>query len=700
MLTAIGADTYQWDDGTVGPSVTVNTFGYYTVTGTNTYGCTATATAIVLVHNAPTITIVGNTDICTGSTTTLTAQGADTYLWNNGTASASLQAGNAGTYTVIGTDEYGCRGTASVTLTARPNAASDFTVEADNFYRWNGRYYTESGDYTWHGQTQYGCDSAVTLHLTIRQPVVSSDDYVSICPNELPFSYLDTTFGMGTSGENVVSFLLTTGQGYDSIVTLHLTVLPVTPPTFTVNGVISACQSSTATLSLDGSYSSVLWSTGDMTPTIQVDAPGYYWVEVTDANNCIVSSEQVHLGVSDLISESPSICMVGVENNHNLVVWEELDNENVQNYRIYRENNQANVFELLATVPASQGNAYEDTTANPSVRAYRYKVTAMDICAGETPMSDFHKTVHLTINRGIGNSWNLIWTPYEGMDFPSYRLYRGTTNNDLELIETMPSTLTSYTDYDNVNGALFYQIEVVMNGSCQRHTRDNDTYTGIRSNIVYNGEAVLSDTSVIACEHYEWHDSIYTESGDYALTQTSDLGYTGTTTLHLTIVHTPVVTIGGDTVVALGGSTTLSVENNPNWTYLWSTGETTSSITVSPDEETVYSVTVTDGPCVEEASTTVTVGTGVSEWGTTDLRIYPNPTTGIVTIELSTETAAQKPEIQVFDVYGRLLSVVETRHGTSLQTVEIDLSRYATGVYLIKVVDNGTVMAIGKVVKE
>ena len=159
-------------------------------------------------------------------------------------------------------------------------------------------------------------------------------------------------------------------------------------------------------------------------------------MEVIDANNCDVLSEPVQLGVSTLIDDTPSICMVGVENNHNLVVWEELDNENVQNYRIYRENNQANVFELLATVPASQGNAYEDTTANPSVRAYRYKVTAMDICAGETPMSDFHKTVHLTINRGIGNSWNLIWTPYEGMDFPSYRLYRGTTNNDLELIET------------------------------------------------------------------------------------------------------------------------------------------------------------------------------------------------------------------------------------------------------------------------
>ena len=152
-----------------------------------------------------------------------------------------------------------------------------------------------------------------------------------------------------------------------------------------------------------------------------------------------------------------------------------------------------------------------------------------------------------------------------------------------DLIETLPSNLTSYTDYGGLSGALFYQIEVVMNGSCLRHTRDTAAYTGARSNIVYNGEPEI---------------------------------------------------------------------------------------------------------------------TGVSEWGTANLRIYPNPTTGIVTVELSTETAAQKPEIQVFDVYGRKMSVVETMCTSSLQTVQIDLSRYATGVYLIKVIDGGTVMAIGKVVKE
>ena len=57
----------------------------------------------------------------------------------------------------------------------------------------------------------------------------------------------------------------------------------------------------------------------------------------------------------------------------------------------------------------------------------------------------------------------------------------------------------------------------------------------------------------------------------------------------------------------------------------------------------------------------------------------------------------ENAEIRVYDVYGRLLRTVETCHGASLQ---IDLSSYATGVYLIQLVNNGNVMAVRKVVKE
>ena len=53
--------------------------------------------------------------------------------------------------------------------------------------------------------------------------------------------------------------------------------------------------------------------------------------------------------------------------------------------------------------------------------------------------------------------------------------------------------------------------------------------------------------------------------------------------------------------------------------------------------------------------------------------------------------------MRVFDVYGRLLHTVETLRATSLQ---IDLSSYPAGVYLIQWVNNGNVMAVQKMVRE
>ena len=183
----------------------------------------------------------------------------------------------------------------------------------------------------------------------------------------------------------------------------------------------------------------------------------------------------------------------------------------------------------------------------------------------------------------------------------------------------------------------------------------------------------------------------------YTVTGTTLYGCSATDSITVTVHELPVITISGDTTITEGSSTTLSVTDDPQWDYQWSTGDATASITVSPAETTSYSVTVTDGPCVSEASITVTVVTGVNEWNTENLHIYPNPTTGIVNVEMGMADGWKNGEIQVFDVYGRKLSVVETMCTSSLQ---IDLSRYPTGVYMLKVVKDGKVTAIGKVVKE
>ena len=57
---------------------------------------------------------------------------------------------------------------------------------------------------------------------------------------------------------------------------------------------------------------------------------------------------------------------------------------------------------------------------------------------------------------------------------------------------------------------------------------------------------------------------------------------------------------------------------------------------------------------------------------------------------------ADAAEIQLLDVYGRLLDVVKANCGTT----QIDLSAYAKGVYFVQLVADGQVVGVRKVVRQ
>ncbi|MBR2772152.1 MAG: T9SS type A sorting domain-containing protein [Bacteroidales bacterium] len=77
------------------------------------------------------------------------------------------------------------------------------------------------------------------------------------------------------------------------------------------------------------------------------------------------------------------------------------------------------------------------------------------------------------------------------------------------------------------------------------------------------------------------------------------------------------------------------------------------------------------------------------------MRVWPNPTNGSLNIQFTNHNSPIT-EIKVYDVYGKLVDVLETCHGAFLQTVQIDLSRYPDGIYFLRA-SNG---AVTKVVKQ
>ncbi len=112
----------------------------------------------------------------------------------------------------------------TLNLTILDPVSYSFSATACENYTWNGSTYTVSDNYTQTFTADNGCDSVVTLLLTIN-PVYTHTDSKTICENELPYTYGDTTFSIGTAtGEYPVTFQSV--NGCDSVVTLSLTVNP------------------------------------------------------------------------------------------------------------------------------------------------------------------------------------------------------------------------------------------------------------------------------------------------------------------------------------------------------------------------------------------------------------------------------------------------------------------------------------------
>ncbi|HOK99231.1 MAG TPA: T9SS type A sorting domain-containing protein [Bacteroidales bacterium] len=195
----------------------------------------------------------------------------------------------------------------------------------------------------------------------------------------------------------------------------------------------------------------------------------------------------------------PSICMVSVsENGKNIVVWEKPAVDFITGYKIYRETNQANVFEILDTVAYNELSVFEDVASDPSVKAYRYKIGAITNFSGyETELSDLHKTIHLTINKGTGNAWNLIWSHYEGLAISTYKLYRGTSKDNMTFLADIAGNLISYTDNTAPVGDMYYQIEMVLEDACNpevakpllKSAKAGNIYASTKSNVVNSANA-------------------------------------------------------------------------------------------------------------------------------------------------------------------------------------------------------------------
>jgi ELWxxDGT repeat protein len=111
--------TYLWSNGATTDEIINLAAGVYTVTVTDANGCTATASYEVTQPALLTASINNSSTACS-NIATVTANGGTpgySYLWSNGSTSATISGVPVGTYSVTVTDANGCTATASINLT-------------------------------------------------------------------------------------------------------------------------------------------------------------------------------------------------------------------------------------------------------------------------------------------------------------------------------------------------------------------------------------------------------------------------------------------------------------------------------------------------------------------------------------------------------------------------------------------------------
>ena len=241
---------------------------------------------------------------------------------------------------------------------------------------------------------------------------------------------------------------------------------PNAPQISIANVTATACNEKNGAVIVNGNDNLTYhWDNGNETKYLLNVQAGDYSLIVTDENGC-TSTMQVTVPL--ITPEQPEIALVTVseQTGKNLVVWLKEDTKLIDFYTIYRENDEANVYEKLTTVDYNELSVYEDLEADPNIRAWRYKISATDVCGTETELSEHHKTMHITKNAGFdGISNNLIWDKYEGLDFSTFIVMCKRKENGVvvtDTLTTLPSNVTSYTDMKPKDNILSYFVGIKL----------------------------------------------------------------------------------------------------------------------------------------------------------------------------------------------------------------------------------------------
>lgn len=313
---------------------------------------------------------------------------------------------------------------------------------------------------------------------------------------------------------------------------------------------------------------------------------------------------------------------------------------------IYKETSRSGEYRIIAECPTTE-TEYIDSESTPAIVASRYALS-FGTTYGETAMSELHRPIHVMINQGAGDSWNLSWGKYEGREITSYRILRGTSAESLEYIDEVSGGISSYTDLSAPAGECYYAIEILIDTPSQmtqKHAPASGR-TASRSNVVSTADA----GSVVFASGI----SISSETGSF------DINASESTTLQLLAQISPanvsihrvdwVVTSGSGVVTVNENGVVTAIGNGSAVIAAYATdgsgiyGETTVTVDNFSGVENVATDKTSDKLTIAVTDTEIEVsGIGADETHPAIIRIYN--TSGVLLKMLSTTGNSERVNI-------------------------------------------------------
>lgn len=281
-----GSYAYSWSNGDTTQNLTNILSGDYTVTVTDSVGCSKSMLISVPVDSTNLLTITLDSTITTGCTAStmgairVTPSGGTTpysYMWSNSATTQDLSNITAGSYTLTLTDANGC--TAQQTIAVTVDSAKAVKLAVDSVIK-------------------VDCSSTNSGGILVTTTG-------GVMPYSYSWSNSATSEDITNVGIGSYTLVATDNAGCTATITETVTKVPIFVITPSVNNVscYGSADGSAGLTIADGSGSySYSWSNSASTDSLTNLAPGVYIVTVTDNQTQCMLSDTITITEPDSLS--------------------------------------------------------------------------------------------------------------------------------------------------------------------------------------------------------------------------------------------------------------------------------------------------------------------------------------------------------------------------------------------------------------